>query len=262
MLRTWFHQPRNLKLLYRAASNIFPLLKQVAKSGYVFVFTLPLPLANVIGNLGNFWFMRYLNAVSTHPDPGAPIEGQEGAELLASSIGPGPKECTSSPNGKPELAYSEGVVRRAANGGYSEKIRLYREGLLFSPWEKSLETLWDLNQIEQNTGRRQSSATDLFEVGPAGSLRAPTTVIWGKADVAIENAIAIEGFGDFFGARPSQLIMVERCGHWAPLERMAVPVFEEVIEWAVKGEKEGLRERLGDEFPMAKFVVERLAGSS
>lgn len=260
MLRTWLHQPRNLKLLYRAASNVKPLLKQVAKSAYVFVFNLPFPLANVIGNLGNFWFFRYLNAVSTHPDPPAPLQGTQGAELLASSIGPGEKECTSSPNGKPELAYSEGVRSRAANGGYSEKIRLYREGLIFNTWEKSLETLWDLNQIEQSTGRRQSSGVDLFEVGPVGSLRAPTTVIWGKGDVAIENAIAIEGFGDFFGARPSHLIIVERCGHWAPLERMAIPIFEEVIEWAVKGEKQGLREKFGDEFPMAKFVGEKSVG--
>ncbi|KAF2432093.1 alpha/beta-hydrolase [Tothia fuscella] len=261
MLHTFTQSPRQIRLLARAFSNIRPLLRQIRKSGYVFVFNLPKPMANIVGSLGNFWLFRYMNAISTHPNPNTPIAGLKGAELLASSIGPSEKECTTSPNGSPELTYGPSVLQRAIsrNGGFTEKINLYRQGLLFNPWEKSLQTLWDLNQIEQSTGRRQSSGgLDLFDVGPAGSLRAPMTVIWGKRDVAIENAIAIEGIGDFMGVRPSQLLVVEGCGHWVPIQEQGVGVFEEVIGWAVEGEKGGLRERFGEGFVGVKFAVERL----
>jgi hypothetical protein len=109
MLRTWFHRPLKFKLLHKAVSNVYPLLKQVVKSGYVFVFNLPFPMANVIGNLGDFWFFRYLNAVTTHPDPKDPLPGTHGAEALASSVGPSEKECMTSPNGASELTYSDSV---------------------------------------------------------------------------------------------------------------------------------------------------------
>jgi hypothetical protein len=149
------------------------------------------------------------------------------------------------------------VLQRARTGGWSEKIRLYRDNLAFGPWEKSLETLWDLNQIEQNTGRRSSSATDLFNVGPIGSFKARTTVIWGKGDVAIENSIATDGILDFFGAKPSQLIYLSRVGHWSPVEKQGIPIFEEIIAWAMEGENGSLKDRLGDEYPVARFAVER-----
>jgi len=255
MVRTWVRQPRKLRLLYRAASNLYPLFKQIVKSGYVFVFYLPMPLANLVGGLGNYWFMRYINAVSTHPDPNLPLEGVHGAEALASSVGPSEDECN--PTGFSGLAYPASVRQRAATGGWSEKIRVYRDGLAFAPWDKSLQTLWDLNQIGQGMRRRKSSSTaGLFDVGPAGSLRAPTTVIWGKGDIAIENSLAIEGMDDFFSSRPSQVIVLSRVGHWAPLEKQGMPVFEEVIEWAAQGEKDSLSQKLGDDFPVAKFVVQ------
>jgi pimeloyl-ACP methyl ester carboxylesterase len=216
-------------------------------------------MANLIGNLGNFWFFRYLNAVSTHPDPPEPLPGIHGAEVLASSVGPSERECMTSPNGGSEITYSDSVLQRArsGNGGWSEKIRVYRDDLIFGPWEKSLETLWDLNQIEQSSGRRNFSNPDLFDVGPSGTCKAPTTVIWGKGDVAIENSIAVDGIGDYFGSRSSQMISLTRVGHWAPMEKQGIPVFEEVISWAIEGEKGSLKDRLGDDFPVAKIVIER-----
>lgn len=257
MVRTWLHSPFNLRLLRTAAGNLTPLLRQVVKSGYVFVFNLPYPLSNFVGSIGDFWFLRYLNAVSTHPNPAKPLEGFYGAEMLASSVGPSMIECTSAVNAS-ELAYSESVRQRARTGGWLEKIRVYREGLAFKPWEKSLETLWELNQLLQNGVRRRSSSNaGLFDTGPAGSIRAPVTVIWGKSDVAIENTIAIEGFRDYFGAKSSQLIMISHCGHWAPVEKQGIPIFEEVIEWATTGEKGLLKDKLGDNFPLATLIVER-----
>jgi pimeloyl-ACP methyl ester carboxylesterase len=257
MVKTWLRSPFNLTPLKRAFGNVAPLLRQVVKSGYVFVFNLPFPMANLVGKVGDFWWFRYLNAVSTHPDPGKPLEGAHGAEMLASSVGPSIRECGTAVNAS-KLAYSKSVRKRARSGGFQEKYSFYRHGLAFSPWEKSLETLWELNQLKPAGGRHRSlSNATLFDSSPKGSLKAAVTVIWGKADVAIENAIALEGFRDYFAVKNSQLIMVSRCGHWSPIEKQAVPIFEEVIEWAVTGEKGSLKEKLGDNYPLAQITTER-----
>jgi pimeloyl-ACP methyl ester carboxylesterase len=229
------------------------------KSGYVFVFNLPYPLANVIGNVGDFWWYRYLNAVSTHPDPPKPLSGAHGMELLASSVGPSTRECgIVFDDSHPELAYSYSVRERASTGGSQEKITYYRHGLAFSPWEKSLETLWELNQLqEQDSSRRSSSGDALFDTGPEGSLKAPATIIWGKSDIALETSLALEGFKDFFASPSSQVIQIRRCGHWTPLEKQAVHIFEEVIVWTLGGENGTIREQLGDSYPMAVILSER-----
>lgn len=259
MLKTWLRSPFNISLIRKAFSNILPVIRQVVKSGYVFVFNLPYPLANVVGNVGDFWWYRYLNAVSTHPDPSKPLSGTHGMELLASSVGPSTIQCgVVFVNSHPELAYSDSVRERANTGGSQEKLTYYRHGLAFSPWEKSLETLWELNQIQEQGGRRRSSSAGaLFDTGPKGSLKAPATIIWGKSDIALETSLALEGFKDFFGASDSQIIQIRRCGHWSPLEKQAVPIFEEVIEWTLGGEKVGIREQLGDSYPMAEILSER-----
>ena len=257
MLKTWLGSPFNLRLLSRALSNLAPLLRQAVKSGYVFVFNLPYPMATVIGNVGDFWWYRYLNAVTEHPDPMKPLSGARGMDMLASSIGPSIRECTTAVNGS-ELAYSDSVRQRASAGGNREKLTYYRHGLAFARWEKSIETLWELNQIQEQTDkRRSSSAATIFDNGPKGSLKAATTVIWGKSDIAIENAIALEGYNDFFTVKNSHLITISRCGHWSPVEKQAIPIFEEVLEWSITGEEGSLKDRLGDNYPLAQILAER-----
>jgi len=282
MLSSWKHAPGNLRLLGKAFANIKPVLKQIIKSGYVFVFNLPSPLCSAIGSLGDFWMLRFLNAATVSRDPKQPLTGSHGAETLASSVGPGPNQCVvvnsptqnTDPNpgssdnknttcAPPPLCYDDAVRRRASSGGWSEKLRLYRDGCLRRPWTKSLEVLWCLNQLENSDEtlmrRRQSSGSTagLFEVGPEGVLGAPTTVIWGREDIAIENCIAIEGLGDYFGVRNSQLVVIGRCGHWTPVERLGESVFETVIEWALAGEKVPLRKRFGDDYPLVTVSIEK-----
>ncbi|KIW01234.1 uncharacterized protein PV09_07277 [Verruconis gallopava] len=257
MVRTWLRSPLKVRLLRRAFRNITPLLRQLVKSGYVFVFNLPFPMANLIGHVGDYWWFRYLNAVSTHPDPPKPLSGVHGAELLAGSVGPSLRECPTALKDS-ELTYSDSVRRRARTGGFQDKISFYRHGLAFAPWEKSLEALWELDQLQQRKGRQRSaSCAAIFDTGPEGSLQAPTTVIWGKGDVAIENAIALEGFRDYFGVKNSQVVVVSDCGHWSPLEKQGAPIFENAIEWAVEGGKVSLRNKLGNNYPMAQITSER-----
>jgi pimeloyl-ACP methyl ester carboxylesterase len=278
MLSSWKHAPNNLRLLSKAFANIKPVLKQIIKSGYIFVFRLPTPLSSTVGAIGDYWMLRLLNAATVSPDPKHPLDGSHGAETLASSIGPGPNQCairpqaqntapTSSSSDKSTacdspLCYSDAVRRRAPSGGWSEKLRLYRDGCLTCPWNKSLDMLWCLNQLENSDDpliRRRSSGSTagLFDVGPKGVLGAPTTVIWGREDVAIENCIAIEGLGDYFGVRGSQLVVIGRCGHWTPVERLGAPVFEMVIEWTLAGEQVSLKRWFGDDYPLVTISIEK-----
>jgi hypothetical protein len=265
MLHTWIRKPSNTRLLSKAFANIRPILKQIIKSGYIFAFNLPTPMVSFLGSIGDFWLLRFMNAVSVEPDPDIPLEGTHGAETLGSSVGPSEAECNPVKVKDPSTGstvmtkYSDSVRQRARSGGFVPKLGLYRDGCLTKPWEKTLENLWDLQQVlnSQQARRRSSSSSGLFDMGPEGAIKAPTTVIWGKNDVAIENCLALEGFGDYFGAKGSQLVMVGKCGHWTPVEKQGAPIFEEVIEWALQGEHGTLRMRLGDNFPLVKIQVEK-----
>ncbi|QDS73636.1 hypothetical protein FKW77_002215 [Venturia effusa] len=256
MLRTWTRNPLRLILLRWVFSSASLLVRQLVKSGYIFVFQLPRPMVNLLAAVGDHWFLRYLNALTTHTDPSQPLEGSHGAELLASSLGPSMKECVFS--SKTSLTYPASVLERAQKGTWFEKVRVYRDGLAFSPWEQSLETLWNLNQIRSTRVRRRSSSgAALFNTAPEGALKAPTTVIWGQDDVAIEHWVAIESIKDFFACKSSQLVVIQRCGHWAPLERQGAPIFEEVIAWAAGGEVGSLKSKMGDDYPLSSIVAER-----
>jgi hypothetical protein len=145
----------------------------------VFIFNLPYPMANIVGSVGDFWWFRFLNAITEHPDPVNPLTGSHGMDILATTIGPSQRECTTAVNGT-DLAYSESVRQRADTGGNQEKLTYYRHGLAFSRWRKSIEILWELDQLQQQQAgrRRSSSSAGLFDTGPEGSLKVPTTVIW------------------------------------------------------------------------------------
>jgi pimeloyl-ACP methyl ester carboxylesterase len=265
MLHTWIRTPSQIGLLSNAFGNIRPVLKQVIKSGYVFAFNLPTPMVRALGSVGDFWLLRFLNAMSVEPDPDVPLEGTHGAETLAGSVGPSGKQCSAVTMKDPRMAqsfeikYSRSVRRRATNGGFVEKLGLYRHGCVSKPWEKSLENLWDLQQLlnSQQARRRSLSSSGIFDVGPEGVTKAPTTVIWGEDDVAIENCIAVEGFADYFGAKESNFVMASKCGHWTPVEKQGAPIFQEVIAWALEGEQGSLRTRLGNDFPLAKVTIEK-----
>jgi pimeloyl-ACP methyl ester carboxylesterase len=228
-------------------------------SAYVFVFRLPYLLAILPGVPGDFWMFRYLNAVSENINPSRPIPGAAGFDLLASSIGPSLIQISQTANeGDMVLEYPTSVKSRATNGGWYEKIRLYREGLAFLPWEKSLETLWELNSLQQtspSSRHRSGSLAGIFETEPPGSLRNPTTVIWGKEDHALSHTLCLEGIEDYFAVHGSNVVMLSNCGHWVPLSKHGVDAWQEVVHWAVTGEKESLKQRL-DDYPLAKVVLE------
>lgn len=264
MLRSWVHEPRKTRLLVHAYSNLKPLLVQVGKSGYVFTFRLPEPMARLVGSIGDFWFMRLINAVALgDKDPVAPNNTPQGFDLLASSVGPSFNECGTEAlsdqqvdggmkNGDITWKYGESVRRRSPTAGWMDKIALYRDGCFSVKWNKPIELVVALSTER----RRSSSSAGLSKLGPDGALEAPVTFIWGQDDPGIENCLALDGMMDYFW-RGSQIVKVKNCGHWTPLEYNAIPIYEAVMDWALDGERMPLRKKLGDDYPMATITTEK-----
>ncbi|KAF2101830.1 alpha/beta-hydrolase [Rhizodiscina lignyota] len=258
MLRTWKHRPRSVKLLKKAAASLSPLLRQLKKSGYIFVFNLPAPIANAFGPLGNYWFMRLTHELAAEGKKYL-LESREAAEMMAGSLGPSIEEC-SSPMTK-VMAYPPAVKQRAPTGGWSSKIRIYRDGLLTKSWTKSMDTLWSLTQEEQSESlakrRRSSAGAALFDSGPEGSLKAKVTVLWGSKDPAGEARVALEGIEDYM-SRDSQVLVLDGTGHWMPVEKNGKLVIEEIVKWAADGERTKLRELIKQEdMQSVKLMAER-----
>ncbi|KAF2503318.1 putative alpha/beta fold family hydrolase [Lophium mytilinum] len=243
MLHTWLQRPLSVRLLKTAFRTVSPLLSQARKSGYVVVFQLPPPLSNFAGRMGSKWFLRLLHKLSRKPGP-AGLSPAEAAECMAATIGPGAAQLgTITEDG---LAYPEAVKQRQHDDGWSEKIRIYREGLFKGKWEKSLEMIVRLSELDgQSFSRRSSSGAGLFEDGPPGSLQAPVTVVYGKKDPAFEQRLALEGISDYLTKR-SQIVVLEKGGHWLPVEKAGADVLEQIVLWALEGEDGALKSRLGD----------------
>lgn len=156
---------------------------------------------------------------------------------MASSVGPGLAQLDE-PNG-----YATSLKKRIPNNGMLEKFRIYREGLFRGPWEKSIETVVALSEI-QSSGKRGSSGSGagLFDDGPPGALKAPATIVYGADDPAFESRLALDGIGDYL-AKDSQVVVLEDSGHWLPLEELGSSAIEEVVAWAMGGEEGALKER-------------------
>jgi len=290
MISTWVRNPLNWRPLSKLWPSARPIFNQLGKSGYIFAFNLPWPLPNILGHVGDFWMFRLLNAFGESNNPPQPLSGAQGWDTLAGSIGPGFDELDTklSSDGNfvdpldPDeaLKYPLSIKSRVHTGGWFEKLKVYRDGLATSAWNKSLQCVWDLNQIEQvynsvtstrpatsssgssitqtQTHRRRSSSTfrkvGVFDSGPVGSLEAATTVIWGAKDIALNTTLSTEGMLDYFGIRDSHLVLLPSVGHWTPLGKTGASIWEKVIAWAVEGENDILGDALAD-YPAAKILV-------
>jgi len=251
MLTTFAHHPLSSRsLLRKALFTLSPLLDQIKKSGYAFVFNLPLPVVALAGSMGNFWFLRMCHRIAAGKDH--PFESKDAAEAMASSQGPGAYESRSLTEA--QESYPDSVRRRASSGGFTEKIRYYREGLFSDPWVKSLETLATLHAIGE--GLRSNSAGGLFDDEPKGSLKAKTTIVWGLMDQAIDQKIALQGIGEYM-TRGSQVVVLPRTGHWTPNERAGSRAFEKVVEWAAGGEKGNLGHMINEVYEGARITIEK-----
>ncbi|KAF1979357.1 alpha/beta-hydrolase [Bimuria novae-zelandiae CBS 107.79] len=230
MLHTYSRQPLRLSLLKNAFKTLQPVLNQLKRSYYIFIFNLPSPLATFAATFGNYYFLHALHRAANKRRPLTP---KQAGEAMASSVGPGAPQLDE-PNAYP---HASALKARLSNNGMREKLRLYREGLARGVWEKSIETVVALSEVQASSTRGSGGAgTGLFDDGPPGALKAPATIIYGLEDPAFEKRLALDGIGDYL-ARDSQVLALERAGHWLPLEEVGSKVVEEVVVWALEGEQ-------------------------
>jgi pimeloyl-ACP methyl ester carboxylesterase len=168
----------------------------------------------------------------------------QAGDCLAALSGPGAAQLDK-PVGK--LSYPASIRRRLNDYGLGEKIRIYRENLLFGTWEKSLETIVALSEITTSpiSPRKGSDPSGLFDTHPRGTLHAPSTIIYAENDAAFDKRMALAAVEDYLGCKGSQVLRVRDCGHWIPVEEngRGVKVLKGVLEWSMGGEEEGLKKR-------------------
>lgn len=192
--------------------------------GYIFAFNLPRLMVNYLGYAGNYSIPRSVVKIA-HGKNRKDCNVQEG---LAAIFGPGVIEVdTKTSDGQ---SYGATVHQRAASGAESfcRQTAYYANGLAFKKWEKSLELIADLYNLESESSasasispirRRSSSSASsaLFTETYAGALRAPSTILWGEKDGIVGKEICLDGIGDYL-SRGSEVILLPRTGHWTPIE--------------------------------------------
>jgi pimeloyl-ACP methyl ester carboxylesterase len=211
MLHTWVRSPFNTRLLKTALCALRPVINQFRRSFYIFCFNLPWPFTNTFATFGNYWFLRVLHDLGKGPRSKSDktvvrLDPKEAAESMAISTGPGLAQLQQFE----DLKYGESVKKRIGDRGMSEKIRIYREGLLLGEWQKSLETtsaLYDLSSAHVSSGSLLGNSA------PKGALKAPATFILGEYDPAFDKTLTLDNARDYL-VKGSQVVVVKGAGHW------------------------------------------------
>ncbi|KAL1618657.1 hypothetical protein SLS54_007093 [Diplodia seriata] len=101
------------------------------------------------------------------------------------------------------------------------------------------------NNPSATTGQQQrrrsslsvgASIFDSAGSGPRGALRAPTTIVAGKDDVAFDWRLALEGVGDHLGIKGGAVVVCEGAGHWLVREEVGMEVVRRVVGSVVGAE--------------------------
>ncbi|KAF2656222.1 alpha/beta-hydrolase, partial [Lophiostoma macrostomum CBS 122681] len=277
----FLRQPFQLKLRYPlklhhlsvAWGITAPLRSQLSSSFYVFVLTLPRPLAGWFATFGNFWFLRLLHLTKTgrlKPDGklSTPFTPKQSADHIAQSAGPGLWElqATLTPLSRGGRGYEADAALRIPHLGMREKIKIYRDGLLWGDWDKSFHLRFKLGQPcepwpapSSSTASASASAPHFQPPTPPtsepesddkighealrGRIKSPATIIMGGEDPAFELKMVLTGVEDYLPPR-SQVVVFEKGGHWLPAEKVSAEMIEHVVLWALAGEEVEFRECL------------------
>jgi hypothetical protein len=276
-------------MLFDEASTLTPKTLLICPT---VIFNLPYPLNTFFATFGDYWLLKTLHNVAAgllgrDGKFTRKLNEKEAMDLFATSAGPGVAQLE---DGK--LAYPEAVNKRIDDHGMSEKIRkslcgargvfwshctlsnadilqmniadsppplgIYREDLLMGTWEKSLETVVALSEVPVSASRHNSgsSGAGLFDDGPPGAVKAPTTIVYGKHDLGFDKRLALEGIADYLG-KGSQVVLVEGAGHWVPVEEFGSQVLEKVVQWAMGDEIAPLRASVAVFGDKTKMLVEK-----
>lgn len=217
-LRKWRRKKSNVQALFDAREAIRPVLAQLLKSNYIFMFTLPGFDTRKFG-----YVMDYLISVCYRAVRKDKTEAWEGLSW-ASSIGPGVTECGVSAR---DDAYGSSVVERALQhpaGDWDLRLRLYREDLFAGNW--TLRGAGDTDEVKQ---------VHDAEGRTGNTFQCPATILFGLKDFALDCRICAKGVEDFFlrgkGKRSlkSHVVLMDDCGHWSPLEKTGAQVLSDML---------------------------------
>lgn len=241
----------NSACLFKAIATIKPLLHQLLLFGYIAAFHMPGLMVQYLGTTGHSAFLRGALRSAYGKDKSE----FNVAECLAATLGPGEEECKTQTAPLPPAPadnYGPSVATRGKSRAtaFWHQTAIYRDGVAFDPWSKSLETIADLYSLDMghlertSSGgsggpphsplhRRGSSATSaLFAEQYRGALCVSTTVLWGQQDVACSQPVCLDGIGDYL-ARDSEVLLLPRSGHWTPVESESREVLARVVEYFV-----------------------------
>ncbi|EEQ28020.1 abhydrolase domain-containing protein 9 [Microsporum canis CBS 113480] len=250
MFKTFLKEPwRSRHVLCKAIKALAPVLRQLKRSHYVFVFHLPIPLVRYVGHGGNYSLLKAIHEVAAGKTGGLTI--RDAQEAMASTLGPSIEELeTMTADGE---TYSKSVRMRAEQGNFVDTTSYYRHGAAADPWHKSLETISALHSICPDERRRTSCGTGVFDPAP-GALKANATIIWGMKDDAIVNHLALEGIPERL-VQGSQVIALSQSGHFTPMEVESRGALEEAVLWAVKGETGDVGQAVLSVYPEARVIA-------
>lgn len=253
MFKTALHAPlASRSTMFKAIKALKPVLLQVARSGYIAAFQLPMPFVRYLGSGGNRVFLRVTHKVSYG---NTEFTIGDAAECMASSMGPSAEECkTRTADGD---GYPASVKNQRVFGNFGHMTGYYRHGAAFSRWRKSVETIAGLHSIARGSElRRTSSGAGLFDDGPQGVLKAYSTVIWGKEDITLEPQLCLDGIADYL-VHNSHVVLLPRSGHFTPTERESREALAKAVEWTVKGEREDLGAIIQACYPKAAVTIRK-----
>jgi pimeloyl-ACP methyl ester carboxylesterase len=254
MIKTSLRSPiKSRSTLFKAFNSLRPVLRQLGLSGYIFTMQLPMVLVEYLGTGGNYSFLKLTHKKSYGENPKFTVE--DASECMASSLGPSVEECkTRTFDGE---GYPDSVAKDRALSNFQHMARYYREKAATSRWQKSIETIADLHSIAGgNELHRASSGAGLFDDGPTGVLKASSTIIWGKADIALDPQMCLNGFSDYL-VRNSQVVELPRSGHFTPVERESCVALTKTVEWTAAGEKEDIGAVIQRDYPDAVVTVRK-----
>ncbi|KAJ5960278.1 uncharacterized protein N7479_007428 [Penicillium vulpinum] len=250
MLSNAWRAPLHARVpLLRALRTLAPLARQLVLSGYVFAMQLPTPMVYYLLSGGNWSLLKSSHLASYNKDEYTQLDM---ADSMASTMGPSAAESdTKTTSGE---AYPASIRERAFTH-VMHMAAYYRDRAATARWDKSIETVTSLHSIASGK-RRASSGAGLFDEGPAGALKANTTIFWGKDDIALDPRICLDGMGDYL-VQGSQIVLLPRTGHWTPLERESGAAFIKAIEWAAQGEKEDIGTAIVESYPGVQVIFSR-----
>ncbi|KAF7594269.1 hypothetical protein BBP40_009821 [Aspergillus hancockii] len=236
--------------ILKATKTLAPLLKQAWKIGYIFAFQLPMPLPVYLGTTRKAAFLKLVHEIA-YGEAGFELPS-DAADCMASTLGPSLKEYnTRTAEG---ATYPISIFEGSSN--FRNMVQYYRGEIDVADWDKSAKLVAELESLSDGSSSGSSQRAECRECvrRPKYALQTKATILWGMEDMFLESGLSLGGVSDYL-VGDSQVLKLPRSGHWVPLEPEGRAVMGRVVEWAVRGEKEGIEDVVRGSYP--GVVVER-----